>query len=334
MRLDDKVTRHPKLLACSVEARWLYVVCLCHCAEFGTDGRIAGANLRTLTAGLKHPVGAVDELVDNGLLEQVGGRLEAFSERTKRGLDAKSLLQTHVFEVHHYLEYNPSKAQRVEAARKAGRRSGEVRKQARAELTEVNVEATGRSSDVPNDHSTARSSNVALNGERSGNDSATIGQPRARVPSRPPVLLENKETKERGDVHMESPPRVPTDLKRWADWHQLSESAQVGRVMDFLPAKRGDNQTLDPEQYQHELAIAKQIVHLAIPGPDLKKHLEAWWDETDPDDRPLSLEYFWTRLQQLESEGLKQPQRPHVDSGFTKAGESLPDIQSKKGTKA
>ena len=146
----------------------------------------------------------------------------------------------------------------------------------------------------------------------------------------------------RGDMEKEGlngshqpPPltRLPTDLNTWTDWLQLSEKAQVGRVMDFLPAKQGNHQ-LKPETYQHELAVAKQIISLALDGPDLKHHLEAWWDDSDPDDRPSSLEYFWTRLQQLESEGLKQQSRPHARiSGPTKLSESLPDIHHLKGAR-
>ncbi len=126
-------------------------------------------------------------------------------------------------------------------------------------------------------------------------------------------------------------PRLPTDLKGWSDWDQLSESARVGRVMDFLPAKRGDHQTLDAEKYQHELSVSKQVVSLALVGPVLKKHLNVWWDESDPDDRPSSLEYFWTRMQQLENEGLKQQSRPHArTSGLSRISESLPTTPSSK----
>lgn len=333
VRLDDKVTRHPKLLACTVEARWLFVVCLCHCAEFGTDGLIQGANIRSLTAGLRHPMQAVDELVDNGLLEVAGVNGSTSTPPPTHAPLIRTPLKSLTYHVHDYLDYNPSKEQRIASARKAGLRSGQVRKQARSEFIEANVAGTTRSPHVPNETGTSRSKTVERKTNEDPNGKATETNLARAFPSRP-LTSENKETQVRGDVHLESPPRLPIDLIAWTDWHQVSDQMQVGRVMDFLPGKRGDNQTLSPDRYQHELSVAKQIVQLAIHGSDLKQHLETWWAETDPDDRPASLEYFWTRFQQLENEALKQPRRSHVrTSGFSKAGEHLPDIQPPKGAK-
>jgi len=150
----------------------------------------------------------------------------------------------------------------------------------------------------------------------------------------------------RGDVHdvgpSDPPPEqpVPTDTPtthagnggpiQWSDWARLPATKRRLQLTNWFFGKHGW-MSVKPDTLAHEHAIAEQIAGFAIEGPQLLNHLNAWWDESDPDDRPSSLEYFWTRLQQLENEGLKQQQRPHVrTSGLSKLGESLPDIQSHK----
>jgi len=154
----------------------------------------------------------------------------------------------------------------------------------------------------------------------------------------------------RGDVHgvgpsdppLEQP--VPTDTPtthagnggpiQWSDWARLPETKRRLQLTNWFFGKHGW-MSVKPDTLAHEHAIAEQIAGFAIQGPQLLNHLNAWWDESDPDDRPSSLEYFWTRLQQLENEGLKQQQRPHVrTSGLSQLAESLPDIQGDKGSSA
>lgn len=141
----------------------------------------------------------------------------------------------------------------------------------------------------------------------------------------------------------DAPPEVlptPTDTPtthagnggpiQWGDWLSLSDTKRRLRLTNWFFAKHGW-QSVERKTLDHEHAQADLIAGCALAGPALLTHLNAWWDETDPDDRPSSLEYFWTRIQQLENETLKQQQRPHGrTSGLSKLSDSLPGIQEGK----
>jgi len=98
-----------------------------------------------------------------------------------------------------------------------------------------------------------------------------------------------------------------------------SPQVQVLRLLDWLLAKRGWSSWSSRDSQKHEAQQAIHIVELGLPREQLYAKLEAWWTETDPDDRPSSLEYFWTRLQDEQHQGLKQQARSHVRTdGLTK----------------
>jgi len=116
----------------------------------------------------------------------------------------------------------------------------------------------------------------------------------------------------------------------WSDWPTLPVIKRRIHLTNWLFVKHGW-QTVEAKTLEHEHAIADHIAELELDGDALHKHLEAWWVESDPDDRPTSLEYFWTRLQVLEGEHIKNQHRPHVRTdGFSKAADHLPDIQRGK----
>lgn len=117
----------------------------------------------------------------------------------------------------------------------------------------------------------------------------------------------------------------------WSDWERLTDGQRQLRLTNWLWYEKHHWSSVKLATRNHELPIAYQIASFAIDGPILKQHLEAWWTEADPDDPPSSFEYFWTRLQQLESTSLKNQRRPHArESGFSKLGEGLTDIQPPK----
>lgn len=114
LRMDDGFTTHPKVMGLSLEAKVLWMYSLGHCAHELTDGFVQSRVVPALAglAGLADPSAASDELVASGLWE------------------ASPL----GYQVHDYLEYNPSRAEVLAEREKAKVRmqrtrcSGEVRK--------------------------------------------------------------------------------------------------------------------------------------------------------------------------------------------------------------
>ena len=82
VRLDDRFTTHPKILRCSVQARWLFLECLCYSAGQLTDGRVPVQLLRSHRRELS-------ELLHQSLL-------------SKDGDD---------YLIHDWADYNPSRQQ-------------------------------------------------------------------------------------------------------------------------------------------------------------------------------------------------------------------------------
>lgn len=108
-------TRHPKILRAGEPAAWLFVCMLEHCAEHGTDGRVAGYAVNGF--GLKNVKGRLAKLLESDgthgpLLHKVDGG----------------------YEINDYLEWNQHAAALAEKARaksearaKAGRKGADVR---------------------------------------------------------------------------------------------------------------------------------------------------------------------------------------------------------------
>ena len=82
VKLDDGFTRHPKVVALSIEAKWAYIEALCYSACYRTDGVVPTA------VAANGPVRA--ELMASGLWES-----GTASEDVR---------------IHDYLEYNPPRA--------------------------------------------------------------------------------------------------------------------------------------------------------------------------------------------------------------------------------
>lgn len=119
VKVDDQFFRHPKVLAAGRDARDLYLVGLCYCAQSLTDGFIPDAAIRVLAAEAEIDTGIASaaRLIGVGLWEVVEGG----------------------YIVHDYLEYQPSKEKVVEtreARAEAGRRGG---KQKASNLLDKNL---------------------------------------------------------------------------------------------------------------------------------------------------------------------------------------------------
>src|SRR5262245_25445896 len=103
VKVDDQFFRHPKVLAAGRDARDLYLVGLCYCAQGLTDGFIPAQAVRVLAAEAEIDSGpaCAAQLVAVGLWEEAPGG----------------------YAIHDYLEYQPSK-ERVIATREARAEAG------------------------------------------------------------------------------------------------------------------------------------------------------------------------------------------------------------------
>ena len=125
-KIDDQFYDHPKVVAAGPLGIALFVCGLSYCSRHLTDGFISVAQVR--------------RLIDTADPEVVAGTLVAVGlwERRDGG-----------YQVHDYLEYNPSRAKveairqaRREAGREGGLRSGEARRKQAEEEGEANVKQT------------------------------------------------------------------------------------------------------------------------------------------------------------------------------------------------
>jgi hypothetical protein len=125
VKLDDQFFRHPKVIEAGRDARELYVASLCYSAAALTNGFIQSAALRKIAmdADIDEWDTAADRLVDAGLWEQVAGG----------------------WQVHDYLEYNPS-ADKVRAERSAAR---ERMQRNRSENVRANNERSSENVQLP-----------------------------------------------------------------------------------------------------------------------------------------------------------------------------------------
>jgi|SRR5579859_1560389 len=96
---------------------------------------------------------------------------------------------------------------------------------------------------------------------------------------------------------------------------------QVSALCEWLLDRRGWQTFGSMEATKRERGLAAHILELGTPFPTLVSSLDAMWEATDPDDRPSTLGYFWTRLQDEQHAALKQ-QRSHVSSNEL----SKPDV--------
>lgn len=122
-KIDDQFYDHPKVVAAGPLGVALFVCGLSYCSRHLTDGFISTTQVRRLI-DIDNPRDVAEKLVAVGLWERRDGG----------------------YQVHDYLEYNPSRAKveairqvRMEAGREGGLRSGEARRKQAEEEGEANA---------------------------------------------------------------------------------------------------------------------------------------------------------------------------------------------------
>jgi hypothetical protein len=88
VRIDDQFPDHPKVVAAGQAAAWLYVTALCYCNRMLTDGFIPGDQVPRL---VPHASKLVERLLTARL----------WRKATREGIDG--------YEVHDFLEYQPTR---------------------------------------------------------------------------------------------------------------------------------------------------------------------------------------------------------------------------------
>lgn len=135
VRIDEHFADHPKVVQAGPEAMALYIAGLCYCNRFQTDGAIPRAKARTLLE-LPDVDTTIKRLVTATLWEEQGdGR----------------------YQVHDYLEYQPSKEEVAEERRKrqaAGKAGGLAKARASAKAKPVAKTYPGSVPDSGSDSAT------------------------------------------------------------------------------------------------------------------------------------------------------------------------------------
>lgn len=120
VKLDDQFGDHPKVAAAGPLAGWLHVRALCYCSRHLTDGFVPRDILRTLW-----------DWGFEGVSQVASGSSEGLAEKlTSVGMWMKV---DGGFQIHDYLEYNPSAAD-VRAKREAERKKKESARARKKEL--------------------------------------------------------------------------------------------------------------------------------------------------------------------------------------------------------
>lgn len=96
-KLDDQFPSHPKIVRVGPEAAWLHVCAICYCARYLTDGFVPKEAVPTLST-LRQPLRLADRLVEERVWRDRGDQ----------------------YELHDFLDYNPSR-EHVENERRLAR---------------------------------------------------------------------------------------------------------------------------------------------------------------------------------------------------------------------
>jgi hypothetical protein len=299
----------PKFAAASDHAKLLHILALCYAAEARTDGFVPAAVAGKLTkarpsqfkAAIEHLTSVQPGCTNPSWEQHEGGWI-----------------------LHDYddpLYGNPMKAdeevRRVQKSR-AGHEGGKKSAQARAAKY-----GTAQPLSSPAEADTEALASKHQHAPASGSASSDS-------PSQPPPAPEADPKLARAGAHAQPLPSLHPTSSPTTHGDVVTEVANgttpapvnkvaVGRLLDWLCVKHGWT-TIIRTTFLREEPIAKSIASLGTPWSDLQQQLDAMWEQTDADDRPSSLAYFWTRLQDEAHARTKQqpPSHARTDEGVTK----------------
>lgn len=132
VKLDDQFPTHPKIVAAGGDAAWLHVCALCYCATHLTDGML--------------PKGMVERISDRKAPRKLADKLVEVGAWVDNG---------DTYELHGYLDYNPSREHVENERRKAAERRANGGRASR-ERRPTNTNPDPTPPDVPTEHDGAR----------------------------------------------------------------------------------------------------------------------------------------------------------------------------------
>ncbi|MET8113744.1 hypothetical protein [Streptomyces prasinus] len=192
VKLEDRFPSHRKVALLSDRAFRLHVSAICWCAENLTDGRIADREL-PLVAHIRGIKATAKQLEDAGLWDRVEGG----------------------WEIHDYLDYNPSREQVTAERKKNAERQERFRQRKNGKPTPpTDGDRNGGSNGVTRDGETQPGDTTAARRRHDGDTTA---------PSKRSVLNEESQVSAiRNGVTNDAParpaPAVPTDVGTAAGW--------------------------------------------------------------------------------------------------------------------
>lgn len=121
IRLDDQIPRHDKIAQVGPAAAWIWVCCIAHCQSQLTDGFVSDTAMRViLTTACASDFEAAHQ--SNRPTDEVYASVRALADRL---VVSKLLDRVDCgYQVHDYLEHNPSKASVLEKRREDLKRKG------------------------------------------------------------------------------------------------------------------------------------------------------------------------------------------------------------------
>ncbi|MFE2710547.1 hypothetical protein ACFXKI_00800 [Streptomyces mirabilis] len=237
VKLDDRFPSHRKVALLSDRAFRLHVCAMCWCAENLTDGRIGERELALVTR-IRGVKATAKQLEDAGLWD-----------RTEDG-----------WEIHDYLDYNPSREQ-VQAERKknAARQEAFRKRRSGTPNPPPNGSSNARSNGVTGDGETHDGDTTATRPQHDGDTTATsegaVSEEEAQVaairngvtndaPSRPlPQPLSMADVEEtstsRGVVARDASAPAPIDI----DGFELTDAMRAWSLRTFGPGLDLDYET-------------------------------------------------------------------------------------------
>ena len=180
VKIDDQFADHPKIMQAGPLAAWIYVCGLCYSARYLTDGFIPDGQVRKL-ADVDDVTPLVTRLVDVGLWDVSPGG----------------------YQIHDYLDYNPTGEQIKEERKASAKRQADYRERHRkpnGRFGSDNQSSNGVSNAVTNDAT---------------NDVVTT----APSPSPSPDTTQKPDPK-----GADAPTQTPSTFEQWRDGYRSAEN--------------------------------------------------------------------------------------------------------------
>lgn len=251
IKISLDLPMHPKMLAVSVPARWLFMEMLCYCSEYMTDGvvpEVVAKRLATNTAsdtlsGLqsimlskqlsKKASKMLSDLLNAGLTELAEHLL---NELKSNGDPATLIYENGAYLIHDYLDHQASRKDiiaRQERLREAGRRGGLAKAKQNAKQDASKMLSKGSSKNVADKDKDIDNYPPTPNGvSPQGGKRATQKKPRKTSRPKPlPTDWEPNPTHAR--IALETGVNLDTEAEKFRDYLKASGKTYVDHDAAF-----------------------------------------------------------------------------------------------------